>query len=385
MPSPPRSLLSPETLRRPPQNKMATADDCPICLAPLRGACKSLECGHIYHESCLASAVTMGHEQCAVCRKTIGEVRMASTRACVGDQGYRAFVAPKPLTSEELTEYMLQRPLPAPDSRLSVLATVTRSLPAFEVTIDPDAEPNNYMFVLDISYSMGRLGDCSSTRCSRLGLALCYLAAFVSKTLRPRDRYRILAFDSTHTDLLGGWQTKGEDFCRLDAMDAWSTAIRSVRSGGSQIYAAIATAVGMQEQAAKAATYPAAHVLIALTDGEAMDEANFESASAAVRRPDCPGGGFRALLVKIDDADCPALSGRQMRDLGTPKRGKYSLRSFCRAPPAVRPEHIVYHEAPLPAITDLSTPAGNVSSLAFGSAFRSLALATPTPSRFMNY
>ena len=62
-------------------SKMTTADDCPICLAPLRGTCKSLECGHIYHESCLQSAVTMGHGQCAVCRKTIGDVRMASARA----------------------------------------------------------------------------------------------------------------------------------------------------------------------------------------------------------------------------------------------------------------------------------------------------------------
>ena len=223
---------------------------------------------------------------------------------------------------------------------------------------------------------MGSLRDCSSTRCSRLALALCYLAVFVSTTLRARDRYRILAFGHACADLLGGWETRGEDFSCLDAMDAWSSALRAIRAGGSHLYTAVLAAIKMLEEVA--ARVDAAHVLIAVTDGEATDESNFAAASLAIRKPNCPTGGFRALLLKIDEERAWLPPGRQLRDLGMSKASWwYCLR---RAAPT-RPEHIVYQEAPLPAATNLSTAPGLVSSEALGSALHSLSLATPTASR----
>ena len=227
--------------------------------------------------------------------------------------------------------------------------------------------------------SMGSLRDCSSTRCSRLGLALCYLAVFVSTTLRAHDRYRILAFGHTCADLLGGWETRGEDFSCLDAMDAWSTSIRAVRAGGSSVYTAVLAALELQEEAARVAPCAAAssHVLIVVTDGEATDVDKFEAASLAIRKPGFPAGGFRALLLKIDEERAWLPPGRQLRDLGMSKARWYCLR---RAAPT-RPAHLVYQAAPLPASTNLSTPPGIMSSTALGSAVHCLSLATPTASR----
>ena len=225
---------------------------------------------------------------------------------------------------------------------------------------------------------MGSLRDCSSTRCSRLALALCYLAVFVSTTLRARDRYRILAFGHACADLLGGWETRGEDFSCLDAMDAWSSAIRAIRAGGSHLYTAVLAAIKMLEEvAARVDAAAAAHVLIAVTDGEATDESNFAAASLAIRKPNCPTGGFRALLLKIDEERAWLPPGRQLRDLGMSKARWYCLR---RAAPT-RPAHLVYQAAPLPASTNLSTPPGIMSSTALGSAVHCLSLATPTASR----
>ena len=200
---------------------------------------------------------------------------------------------------------------------------------------------------------MGRVSECRDTGCSRLGLALCYLACFVSSTLRREDRYRILAFDAEPTDLLGGWQVggagrggessgwimmgprmmqgaergpmvlrrdgpfllpppstlhlsllpplqeRGAGFDRLAAMDRWGAAIRCVRTGGSNVYTAVLQAHALLAEQAKRTPWEGpAHTLVALTDGEAGDEQKFDAASAALRSPDCPGGGFRALLVR---------------------------------------------------------------------------------------
>jgi hypothetical protein len=213
---------------------------------------------------------------------------------------------------------------------------------------------------------MGRLGDCSTRRCSRLGLALSYLAAFVSKQLRPQDKYRVIAFDDACT-ALDDWQARGADFDRLDAMDAWAAAIGRVRVGGSRLYTAVAAAVGAQ-----AAVAAAENVLVVLSDGEAMDDDRFETASAAVRSPDCPG--FRALLVKIDDSTPPAGGRRQLRNLG-------ERRSWCGLRSGARPDHVVYQLVRVPAAVDLTTAPGRRVNEALGSAFSSLSLATPTASR----
>ena len=115
-----------------------------------------MNCGHIYHERCLRDALEVGHTRCSVCRMSIDCIRVAPSRAGVGN-GYRAFVAPIPFDTEafDIEAYFLRRQrggdLPVADSRLAVLATVTRSLPPLEPPGSDAAGPNNYVFVLDIS------------------------------------------------------------------------------------------------------------------------------------------------------------------------------------------------------------------------------------------
>ena len=46
---------------------------CPICLSDVGPDSHTLPCGHLFHTSCLLSAVLKGHCRCPLCRSTIVE------------------------------------------------------------------------------------------------------------------------------------------------------------------------------------------------------------------------------------------------------------------------------------------------------------------------
>lgn len=50
--------------------------ECSICLSPVRytRASKQLECGHLYHGSCIDGWVTAGGDTCPLCRNTMSPV-----------------------------------------------------------------------------------------------------------------------------------------------------------------------------------------------------------------------------------------------------------------------------------------------------------------------
>ena len=47
--------------------------ECSICLSPVRHtrASKQLECGHLYHGSCINEWITAGGDTCPMCRSTM--------------------------------------------------------------------------------------------------------------------------------------------------------------------------------------------------------------------------------------------------------------------------------------------------------------------------
>lgn len=58
---------------------------------------------------------------------------------------------------------------------------------------------------------MGHLGDWSPSSCSRLCLALAYLASYLQRAVASGDRFSVLAF-SAETSCIVPWRARGESF-----------------------------------------------------------------------------------------------------------------------------------------------------------------------------
>lgn len=146
--------------------------------------------------------------------------------------------------------------------------------------------------------SMGYFAQWSLRSCSRISLALTYLACYIERALAPHDSFMVLGFARQCAPILG-WRTRGEGYDRSAFMDDCRTGIATIRRSGTRLFTAFATACRLLREAAGRAAAGAAaaagtNAVVLLTDGEACDADAFASAHALVCNPKF---SFKALLV----------------------------------------------------------------------------------------
>lgn len=181
-------------------------------------------------------------------------------------------------------------------------------------------------FVLLGSFSAGSMADaymCTTGCCSRLALALAYLACYVDKAVPEGDSFCVTTFsDSVHT--IVDWQRKGPaiEFDRKQFLLDCRRAIDSLERGGTGLFSAFATGyLKLKEEArvgagAGAGAASAGHLhdssdmsqlrtqqLVLITDGEATDPRAFERAHELACSPPIDFN-FKSFLVSKPCPGC---------------------------------------------------------------------------------
>lgn len=145
--------------------------------------------------------------------------------------------------------------------RESVVQSV---LPHIAQATQFSVQPSSYVFCLDLSGSMGHFSAWSPGNCSRVSLALSYLAAYIQRALAPHDWFTVLGFAADCRTMLG-WRQRGAGFDMGAFMEECRKAAKHIRRSGTHLFTAFAEAcrllrerVGSVEAAVEAAAAAAA-------------------------------------------------------------------------------------------------------------------------------
>ena len=154
---------------------------------------------------------------------------------------------------------------------------------------------------------MGDLSDWSRRSCSRLSLAVTYLAAYIQQTVAPRDSFAVLTF-SRECRKIVDWRLKSHAFDPVQLMSGCAASIGALPRGGTEMFTAFSEAFNeLEKRASDQGTSGASGALdglnhrrqqqlVLLTDGEATDDEVYGEAHALACSP-LTSMDFKAFLV----------------------------------------------------------------------------------------
>ncbi|GAB4813309.1 hypothetical protein N2152v2_000355 [Parachlorella kessleri] len=168
---------------------------------------------------------------------------------------------------------------------------------------------------------MGDLSSWSRRSCSRLSLAVAYLAAYIKQAVAPWDSFAVLTFSRECRKIID-WRFKSDAFNPLQLMSGCGASIGALPRGGTKMFTAFSAAIDELAQRASSGsgavdglTQGRQHQLVLLTDGEATDDEVYEQAHALACNPST-SLNFKAFLIKIED-DTEEYLENQIGNLAT--------------------------------------------------------------------